>query len=68
MSWPISQIVISNNVHEHCKHMASSEGRGSGSKKNKCEICGLVFEDSYALSYHKSVEHGKDKKPPSGVT
>ena len=37
-------------------------------KKNRCEICGRIFEDSYALSYHKSVEHGPDKKSPTGVT
>ena len=48
--------------------MASGEGSGMRTRKNNCEICGRTFEDAYALSYHKSVEHGPDKRSPTGVT
>lgn len=37
-------------------------------KENKCEICGKVFENSYVLSYHKSVEHGPNRRDTSGVS
>jgi len=36
-------------------------------KKHRCEICGRVFETSYMLSYHKSVEHSLGKRTPVGV-
>ena len=48
--------------------MSSNQGSQTRARKNKCEICGKIFEDAYALNYHKSVEHGPDKKPPSGVS
>ena len=48
--------------------MASGEGYGRRTGKNKCEICGRTFDDEYALSYHKSVEHGPDKRSATGVT
>ena len=37
-------------------------------KKVKCEICGKIFETWYMLSYHKSLEHSQDKRPPIGVS
>jgi len=37
-------------------------------KELRCEICGKVFETRYMLSYHKSVEHSQDKRPPIGVS
>ena len=37
-------------------------------KKLKCEICGKIFETWYMLSYHKSLEHSQDKRPPIGVS
>jgi len=37
-------------------------------KKLKCEICGKIFETWYMLSYHKSVEHSLDKRPPTGIS
>jgi hypothetical protein len=38
-------------------------------KKHKCEICGKIFEDSYALTYHKSVEHDHpNRRDTSGVS
>ncbi|MFN2435208.1 MAG: hypothetical protein ABR515_07520 [Nitrososphaeraceae archaeon] len=37
-------------------------------KRHRCEICGMVFETSVMLSYHKSVEHKLDKKSPTGVS
>ena len=48
--------------------MSSNGGSENIRRKNKCEICGLIFGDSYALSYHKSIEHGQDKKSPLGET
>jgi hypothetical protein len=35
-------------------------------KKHTCEICGKIFEDSYVLSYHKSLEHGPNRRDTSG--
>jgi hypothetical protein len=50
--------------------MTSSRNSGNrpGRKNYRCEICGRIFEDSYALSYHKSVEHSPGKRSPAGVT
>ena len=48
--------------------MSSGGHSESKVRRNRCEICGLIFGDSYALSYHKSIEHGQDKKSPPGET
>jgi len=38
-------------------------------KKHKCEVCGKIFEESYALTYHKSVEHDHpNRRDTSGVS
>jgi hypothetical protein len=37
-------------------------------KKHKCEICGKTIEDSYVLSYHKSLEHSPNRRGTSGVS
>ena len=48
--------------------MSSNGPSESKGRRNRCEICGLIFGDSYALNYHKSIEHGRDKKSPPGET
>jgi len=48
--------------------MSSGGHSESKVRRNRCEICGLIFGDSYALSYHKSIEHGQDKKSAPGET
>lgn len=39
--------------------MAGTEGSvyTPNPKKHKCQICGMVFETAYMLSYHKALEH-----------
>jgi hypothetical protein len=57
----ISYLVKGKIIH------GSSEDVRSKARKYRCEICGIVFKDTYALAYHKSVQHSADKKSPSGV-
>jgi hypothetical protein len=37
-------------------------------KKHKCDICGKIFEDSYSLTYHKSLEHVPNRRDTSGAS
>ena len=37
-------------------------------KKHRCESCGMSFETSAMLSYHKSVEHTFGNRPATGVS
>jgi hypothetical protein len=48
--------------------MSNSGPSESGGRRNRCEICGLIFGDSYALTCHKSIEHGQDKKSTPSKT
>ena len=36
--------------------------------KLRCEICGKIFETPEMLSYHMSVEHSQDRRPPIGIS
>jgi hypothetical protein len=40
----------------------------SNQGKQRCEICGKIFETPEMLSYHKILEHGPDKRDPSGLS
>ena len=33
-------------------------------KKLRCEICARIFETPEMLSYHMSLEHSQDRRPP----
>jgi len=37
-------------------------------KKLRCEICARIFETPEMLSYHISVEHSQDRRPPTGIS
>jgi hypothetical protein len=37
-------------------------------KKLRCELCGTIFETPETLSYHMSVEHSRDRRPPTGIS
>ncbi len=37
-------------------------------KKLRCEICVRIFEIPEMLSYHMSVEHSQDRRPPTGIS
>ena len=37
-------------------------------KKLRCEICARIFETPEMLSYHMSVEHSQDSRPPTGIS
>jgi len=33
-------------------------------KRLSCEICGKIFETAEMLSYHRSLEHSQNGRPP----
>ena len=37
-------------------------------KNLRCEICVRIFETPEMSSYHMSVEHSQDRRPPTGIS
>ena len=35
--------------------------------KNKCNVCGKIFDSLYILNYHKLLEHSEFKRPSIGI-
>ena len=40
----------------------------SNQGKNRCELCGKIFETPEMVNYHKILEHGAGKIQPTGVS
>jgi len=37
-------------------------------KKLRCVLCARIFETPEMLSYHMSVEHSQDTRPPTDIS